>query len=377
MTADTFEPDPGLDRAMAWTRLLADEIGPRRPTGAGEREAAERMQGNLSRAGVPAELERFEGYASFFQPYAAILGAATLPALIPRRARMLRTLIAAGAALGLVTEGGFTHTPLSRALSRRPSVNLLATLEPTAQPRRTVCLVGHFDTSRSGLLFHPRAVRHLTRWISTQSVAVLVGSAEPLLTRSRVGRGLLVGARAIVAVGLVLLIERELRGSDVAGANDNASGAAVAAQLAAECATAPPRSTRTVLLLTGCEESGLLGMQSFLRTRDTTDWLFVNFDSVGGPATLRFLRREEIADRRPELGLRSLDSPNSLTFDTTPVLARGGRALTFSAQDEAIPNYHWPTDTTANLDPDVVSRALGAGREMIAAIDRGEADRMA
>src|SRR5918995_1296988 len=277
MTADTFEPDPGLDRAMAWTRLLADEIGPRRPTGAGEREAAERMQGNLSRAGVPAELERFEGYASFFQPYAAILGAATLPALIPRRARMLRTLIAAGAALGLVTEGGFTHTPLSRALSRRPSVNLLATLEPTAQPRRTVCLVGHFDTSRSGLLFHPRAVRHLTRWISTQSVAVLVGSAEPLLTRSRVGRGLLVGARAIVAVGLVLLI--------------------------------------------GCEESGLLGMQSFLRTRDTTDWLFVNFDSVGGPATLRFLRREgifkkwdadagltgiaeEIADRRPELGLR-------------------------------------------------------------------------
>ena len=394
MTADALNADPGLARALAWVRMLADEVGPRRPTGAGERLAAERMRDELAEVGVSAELERFDGYASFFQPYAAILGAATLPAFIPRGARRLRALVAATAALGLVTEGGFTHTPLSHMLSRRRSLNLVASLEPAGEPQRTLCLVGHFDTSRSGLLFHPRTVRHLTRWISMQSAAVLVGTAEPLLARSPAGRRAQRGARAICAAGLALLLERELRGTDVPGANDNASGAAVAAQLAAECASNPPRSTRVVLLITGCEESGLLGMQSFLRTRDTAGWLFVNFDSVGGPATLRFLRREgvlkkwgadarlcriaeQLARRRPELGLRSLDSPNSLTFDTTPILARSGRAITFSAQDEAIPNYHWPTDTTENLDPDVIARALGAGREMMAAIDRGEADRVA
>ena len=46
--------------------------------------------------------------------------------------------------------------------------------------------------------------------------------------------------------------------------------------------------------MTGCEESGLLGVQSFLRSRDTSSWLFLNFDNVGGPATLRYLRREGV-----------------------------------------------------------------------------------
>ncbi|HEX2460365.1 MAG TPA: hypothetical protein VHJ58_09470, partial [Vicinamibacterales bacterium] len=248
MTSETPTSDPGLERTLAWVRALADEIGPRRPTGAGERKAAERIRDELTAIGIVAELERFDGYSSFFQPYAAILGAAVLPGLIPRRARWLRATVAATAALGLVTEGGFTHTPLSRMLSRRASVNLVATLEPTGEPRRTLCLVGHFDTSRSGLLFHPRVVRHLTRWISIQSAAVLVGSAEPLLACSRAGRCALRGARAASTAGLGLLFERELRGTDVPGANDNASGAAVAAQLAAECVSAPLRSTRVVLL---------------------------------------------------------------------------------------------------------------------------------
>ncbi|HEX2436492.1 MAG TPA: M28 family peptidase, partial [Solirubrobacterales bacterium] len=150
-------------------------------------------------------------------------------------------------------------------------------------------------------------------------------------------------------------------------------------------------STRIVVLMTGCEESGLLGAQAFLAGRDTAGWLFVNFDSLGGPATLRFLRREgvlakwnadrrlvDIAERlrarRPELGLEPTDRPAGLTYDSSPVLARGGRAITFSAQDETIPNLHLPSDTLDNVDPDVLSRALEAGREMIAAIDRGEGD---
>jgi len=61
-------------------------------------------------------------------------------------------------------------------------------------------------------------------------------------------------------------------------------------------------------------------------------------------------------------------------LDAAPVLARGGRGLSLSAQDATIPNYHTPSDTPENIDPDVVARTLETGREMIAAIDRGEAD---
>ena len=68
------------------------------------------------------------------------------------------------------------------------------------------------------------------------------------------------------------------------------------------------------------------------------------------------------------------DSPAGLTYDASPVLARGGRALTLSIQDGSIPNLHWPTDTYENVDRGGVGRTLAAGRAMIAAIDAGSAD---
>ena len=63
-------------------------------------------------------------------------------------------------------------------------------------------------------------------------------------------------SRLVLAAGLGLLVEREVRGVDVAGANDNASGAAVAATLATEVAGSPLEETRVVLLLSGSEGSG-------------------------------------------------------------------------------------------------------------------------
>ena len=68
------------------------------------------------------------------------------------------------------------------------------------------------------------------------------------------------------------------------------------------------------------------------------------------------------------------DDPAGLTYDASPVLASGGRALTLSVQDGYIPNLHRPTDTTENVDPDGVRRTLAAGRELVAAIDGGAAD---
>lgn len=221
-------------------------------------------------------------------------------------------------------------------------------------------------------------------WVLICSLIRLPGIESTILTVIQfVGTVLLI-------VALPFLLDTALAGT-VPGANDNASGAAIAAQLAVECAADPPAGTRVVLLMTGCEEAGLLGAQAFLRGRDTSDWLFLNFDSVGGPATLRFLRREgvirkwdadpglvrvaeSVRSARPDLGLDDTDAPAGLSYDVSPVLARGGRALSFSAQDATIPNLHWPTDVFENVDPDAIARALEAGREMIAAIDRGEAD---
>ncbi len=370
--------------------MLADEVGPRRPTGEAERLAATRIRDRLAEAGVAAEIEPFAGYSTFAQPFGAILGLSLAPALLPRARGRLRALLAAAAAAGLVTEGGLRWMPLGAALSNSFSQNLTATIQPRGEAIRTICLMAHLDTSRSGLMFHPRLLRWLVPWINAQGAAVLVQAGEPLLRRFGLGRRLLAAARALLAVGLALLIEREVRGSDVPGANDNASGTAVCLELARELAAEPLADTRVIVLLTGCEESGLLGSHAFLRSRDTSGWLFLNFDNVGA-GTLHYVKREGVAQKwdadprlipiaerirtaRPDLGLEPSDGPIGLTYDVTPVLARGGRGLTLVAgTDGVIPNYHWPTDITANVDPNALGRAIETGREMIAAVDRGEA----
>ena len=379
------------DSALEWVSMLADEVGPRRPTSEAERTAAELVRERLAAAGMDARLEGFKGYSTFAAPLGLGIALALAPALLPPERRVLRSLLATGAAAALLGEGGLVHTPLSDLLSRRPSQNVVAEIDPQGEAKRTVCLMCHLDTSRSGLLFHPRTVRFLNPFLRVLGAAGVAQATEPVAGGHPVGRRILGAARALLAVGGGLMLERELRGEDVPGANDNASGVAVAANLALERATDPLEHTRLIFLATGCEESGLLGSQAFLRSRDTKGWLFVNFDNVGGDATLRYVTREgvgtrwdadpllvalagRIADQRPELGLEPSDGPIGLTYDASPVLARGGRAITFVAGDAGvIPNYHWPTDTADNVDPSALTRALGVGREMLARIDRGEA----
>ncbi|GIK78136.1 MAG: M28 family peptidase [Thermoleophilia bacterium] len=379
-----------LETAMATIAELAEGIGPRRPTGPEERAAALALAERLRAAGVDAGIEGFAAYSTFAAPFAVILGTALAPVLLPRRWRLRRAALAALAAAGLLSEGSLVRTPLSRALSRRPSQNVVATIEPREGVRRTLCLVAHMDSSRSGIIFHPRVVGWMPRWIAASSMLVLLQAALEPFAGHAPARRLLAAVRGGLAASLGLLGERELRGIDVDGANDNASGCGVVVALARRLAADPPRSTRIVVLLTGCEEAGTLGAQAFRDSRDSGDWLFLNFDNVGGAGSVRFLRREGViakwhADaglvaaaegvsrRRPELRMAAEDSPAGLTYDSSPIHAAGGRALTLSVQDGFIPDLHQPSDVLANVARGGVARTLVAGAEMVAAIDRGEA----
>ena len=377
---------------MAAIAELADEIGPRRPTGPGEEAAAAALTARLDDAGIDAATERFDGYPTFAAPFGLILAAATAPALIPRSRPVLRTALAWLAAAGLVTEGSLRWAPLSALLSRRPSRNVVATIEPSGEVARTVCLVAHMDTSRSGLIFAPGLVRFMPAWIAASGGLVLLQALlEPFAAVSRRAGALAGALRGGLLASLGLLAEREIRGADVPGANDNASGCGVVVALASRLAAKPPESTRVVVLITGCEEAGTLGARAFRDSRDTGGWMFVNFDNVGGPGSVRFLRREGVIDKwdadpgliaaadqvaaaRPELRMRPEDRPAGLTYDSSPILAAGGRALTISNQDGFIPDLHRATDVLANVDRDGVRRALEVGAELLAAIDGGAAD---
>ena len=130
--------------------------------------------------------------------------------------------------------------PFSRLFSLKGSQNVVAAIQPRGETRRTLVLVSHLDSSRSGLLFHPSVSPHLRKLTALVSAAVVARALTPHLP-ARFARSPTARRPPSSPAGLALLAERELRGVDVPGANDNASGVAAATAIARELAAGSAR----------------------------------------------------------------------------------------------------------------------------------------
>ncbi len=134
---------------------------------------------------------------------------------------------------------------------------------------------------------------------------------------------------------------------------------------------------------TGAEEVGTVGMQAFLDDYgdELRDALIINIDNVGAGqlswvTAEGMARRYRAAQRIIGLAKRAsrereiLVKPRvfkGLSTDATPALARGFKAMTLMAFDNSgLPmNWHWKTDTTDNIEPEVVERVADLVTEMI------------
>ena len=374
--------DPALTEALGLIHMLAGDVGPRRPCSEAEKDAANRLAAWLRDRDVEARIEEFTGLlllrAAVLDPVRDLTRRRPAQRSGRRPVRRAGDVLAIGSAVTGALEGDLRWTPLSDRLARQPSVNVVARIRPAGPARRRVCLCGHLDTSRSGLMFNPRLARHLAQLLQIPVASSLALAAGPALRRLPGGRALNPAALAGIVFSLAILLERELLGEDVPGASDNASGTAVALQLAAECAATPLQHTEVDVLITSCEESGLLGAQAYARrhrlraARDHVPELrhrrgrrAADLHIAGGrrgdhPSGARPPDRPARGDRRAPArawpGARRDDARPPT--DATPMRARGWDAVTLLAQGETIPNYHWPTDTYENIA--AVHRAANA-----------------
>ena len=337
--------------------------------GPGERSSAEWVAQRLrEEGGEDVRLECFPYQGTFAHAQALHYAAGLLTALGAPRP------LAAAALLSFELDFSGRSQWIRGLLPQTEGTNVVARLGARGERLRTLVLVAHHDAARTGLMWDPRLLaagdrtaartgRHPSLALPAEVALILAALAggrggRPSRRLRRVLRGLSAGVLAS-AIGLAL---DQARSATVPGANDNASGVAAVLALAGRLAGARPEGLEVIVLICGCEESGMGGMGAWLRahghTLDPATTLVLGLDTVGSgePVVLEAeggLWPVRYGEREVELGERAGLRRWRIGGWTDPVLARlhGLAALSvLSVRDGGFPRYHLPTDTPERVD---------------------------
>jgi hypothetical protein len=360
-----------MSKAMEHIRYLVDVVGYRDPTSEGERWASKYIKGVLDKLGIENQAEAFQSPRTFGYAYMAILAVSILGGLLACShcfVAFLLTVLAAGSLYMENTCRGW----VSRVLPREESQNVVGRVPAQGTLLRRVVLSAHYDTSRTGIFFHPRIVGRF-RTISMFTFLAVFGLPVVIVLGGWFWSCLFGFLRALAVLWLVviwcLLLHREVYGLNLYGANDNASGTGVVLSLAEKIAGKPLQNTEVWIAATGAEEAGLVGMTSFLSRHadELQDALIINLDHVG-VGQIKYVTGEgmiKVFPSDPELLMLSAEvvrenpdlSPvpvehRTCVSDAYAALVKGYRAMSVVALDEdgAVPNWHWETDRIENLE---------------------------
>lgn len=372
---------------IRYVEALAEDIGPRGSTTRAERNAAKYLTEILEPIADQVSSQPFRSVPTFSWAYGLyyffmVVAAALIP--------FLPVLAAAIALVNCYAYLKESHTfeAYTKLLPKGKSQNVIArkrNLSGDGEKRPRVIIVAHYDTSRSGLNFHPKLVPGFR-----QSFMILNVCMAVVLTLA-LGAGLLTlfGQKLLPVYGylslpfaayiffsVLLLIHREIWGVHVPGGNDNASGVAVMLDSFQKLGQDLPQGAEVWAVATGCEEAGTVGMLRFLEEygKEIKDDYIINLDNLG-IGYLKYIVGEGMfsampADRELVLAASAFARENpdleiaphvykALTTDATPALARGYKVMSIMAFDAngVLPNWHWPTDKAKFVNPDNLEAA--------------------
>jgi len=365
-----------LERIRADVEALAAMT--RDSAGAGERASADWLAQRLRDAGARVEIQPYRG-APTYAHHNALLAGAALAASFARAPIRAATALAALATWELDASG--RSRPLRRLLPRGEGANVIARVPANGRAHRTLVVVAHHDAARTGVMWSPRmtqagAKRHLRRRRADPFAAPVAAALVATALGFR-------PARAVLALTLALQLD-VARGPTVPGASDNATGVAAALELAR---AAPLRGVDLVVVLPGCEESGMEGFAAALPNLalDPQTTLVLGLDTLGAGTPIVLSGEGAMLEHRYRAAdLRVADEGAAIAGEpppqrwriggwTDPLLAlhAGLPALSLLSMGPGyFPHYHHPTDTPANVDWASVGRCARIARGIARACER-------
>jgi hypothetical protein len=372
-----------------------------------ERRAANYLAERLREQGRRAEIEPTYVHPQYGLVQAAhcALGVAGSLVAIAQPAVGFALVLAAATSMYLDLNGRFYL--LRRLFFRRASQNVLSPAPNRGAPARVI-LCAHYDTARTGAAFSPGSVGRAARLqralpfpigpfrILFWALALLL----PILGLRMAGvegtwlSALQLPQTLVLVVGIFALVDIEL--SDVVpGANDNASGVAVALATAQDLDSDPPENLDVWVLLTGAEECLQEGIRSFLRTHgndlESDSTYFVCLDTVGhgthvayevsggwvvsyqlDPRLTELCDAIATADREGKDRYAAEPLRRGIATDGTRARLAGYPAITIScrSEDGVVPHLHRSTDTPETIESDALDRARSFTSELIRLLDR-------
>ena len=363
-----------------------------------ERRAAEHLEQRLQALGCDAEVEPASVYPNYAVTHAihALIGivGSVLSVYTPVVGAAL-VLFATISAFGDLTGSLYI---VRRLTGRRASQNVTSK-ESGDGKKGTVVLTAHYDASRTGSVFGPKAVERratfgklIRRGLGPfepffwSLVVILVCSLLRLIGFEGTPFTVVQFIPTVVLIASVPLLVDIALSDVVPGANDNASGVATVLRLA-ERYSGKLENFNVWVVFPGAEEGLLLGMREWLEKHngdlDRERTVFLNVD-MAGTGTVRWIEKEGLVlslryhptliQLCEEIAEKNGTGRGMISRHATDALvprSAGYPAITITSRNalDYAPHWHQPTDTPDRIDLDSLERTYAFCGELLERLD--------
>jgi hypothetical protein len=370
-----LEPERKIARVVEIIQQLSEGIGPRPAGSRAEHEAQQWIEKECTALGAESRWQEFSfPVVSRFFPYlmipaACLMVGAFLPGAWKATLAGLPFLVA-----GLPD---LYQAMVGRIPRQKKSQNLIITPPGRQTTEVNVWLCAHIDSAEIiaplPKWLHPIFKNYMDRLESLAwmiAVGALASLAAPWIFEIiRLPFQVICIVIGLMLIGLDVWQQLAGRKEPTRGANDNASGVALATVLFEEMLATGPKGIVAGLIITGAEEAGLYGAQAFVDGpfAPRPDAVALNLDMVGTGARIGMVvragRLKPIATDRDLNSIIQTIDPGVLPIDYRyrggdfiPFLKSGYRAISLEATDRGeVPfTYHREIDRIVYIQPAIL-----------------------